>query len=110
MDSILTSVKKSVNVEAEDTHFDSDIIQYINSVFADLQQLGVGPAEGFFIEDSSALWKDFTKDAKEIQSVKSYIGLRVRLLFDPPTNSAVLESMKQQIEKWEWRLNVAADT
>lgn len=109
MESILESVKKLVNADGHE-HFDDEIITHINSVFADLQQIGVGPSEGFSIEDESELWSDFIDDAVKLKSVKSYMGLRVRLLFDPPTNSAVLESMKQQIEKWEWRLNAAADT
>lgn len=110
MKNILTSVKKDVNVEASDNHFDAVIIEHINSVFADLTQMGVGPSDGFYIEDETSSWTDFIGDSLLLQSVKSYMGLRVRLLFDPPLNSAVLESMKNQIEKWEWRLHVAADT
>ena len=110
MDSILTSVKKFVGIEAEHKHFDPEIIMDINSVFGDLAQIGVGPSAGFSIEDDSALWSDFIPDIAKLEAVKTYVGLRVRLLFDPPTNSSVLEAMKQQADKWEWRLNVAADT
>lgn len=108
MESILESVKKLVNADGHE-HFDDEIITHINSVFADLQQMGIGPEEGFSIVGSDKTWADFTQDSIELNSVKSYMGLRIRLLFDPPSNSAVLESMKQQIDKWEWRLNAAAD-
>ena len=98
MDSILDSVKKMLGITPEYTHFDQDIIMHINSVFMVLQQLGVGPKEGFHIEDPTKL-----------QMVKSYMGLRVRLLFDPPASSAHMDCIKQQIAEFEWRMNVAVD-
>lgn len=109
MESILTSVKKMLGIEEEYEHFDPDIIMHINSVFMDLNQLGVGPEEGFAIEDDTSTWTEFVSDSS-LEAVKSYMYLRVRLLFDPPTSGAVLESMKSQIDKWEWRLNVAAES
>lgn len=110
MESILISIKKTLGLTEEYTHFDPDIIMHINSVFADLTQLGVGPAEGFFIEDDTSEWADFLPEANTFEAVKSYMHLRVKLLFDPPNNSAVIEAMKRDIDKWEWRLNVAAET
>jgi hypothetical protein len=111
MESILTSVKEFLGPGADDTHFDPQIIMHINSVFADLEQLGVGPSGGFAIEDDTSVWTEYLpKDSKKFESVKSYIFLRVKLLFDPPLNAAVLESMQKQADKWEWRLNHAAET
>ncbi len=111
MESILTSIKKLLGIVEGYTHFDTDIIMHINSVFADLTQMGVGPATGFSIEDSSAIWDDFTSDNLLIQSVKSYMVLRVKLLFDPGSiGSSTLASYERQIAQWEWRLNVAAES
>lgn len=105
MESILTSTKKLLGPSASYTHFDPDIITHINSVFADLWRLGVGPANGFRIEDDTSLWTDYmSSDDLRFESVKSYMYLRVKILFDPPLNSAVLEAMKEQVDKWEWTL------
>ena len=110
MKSILTSIKKLLGIAEEYEHFDADLIMHINSVFLNLTQLGVGPSEGFSIMDEDATWDDFLPDGKNVEAVKSYMYLKVRLLFDPPLNSAVLESMNRQISEFEWRLNVAVDT
>lgn len=110
MDSILTSIKKLLGPDEQYTHFDTDLIIHINSVFMILTQLGVGPAAGFSIKDSSATWSDFLgADLSKLEAVKTYVYLKVRLVFDPPTSSAVLESMKDMIREYEWRLNVAVD-
>lgn len=109
MESILTSVKKMLGIPEDYEHFDADIVMHINSVFMILTQLGVGPAEGFTIMDEDAIWSDFIQDKKTIESVKSYMYLKVRLLFDPPLSSAVLDSMNRLISELEWRLNVAVD-
>ena len=109
MDSILTSIKKMLGITEDYEHFDQDIIMHINSVFMILTQMGVGPADGFRIEDDSAIWSDFTSDLKVLESVKSYIYLKVRLLFDPPTSSSVLDSTNRLINELEWRLNVAGE-
>lgn len=110
MDSILTSIKKLLGIAEEYEHFDSDLIMHINSVFMVLNQLGVGPAEGFSITDKTETWEDFTQNNLIIQSVKSYVYLKVRLLFDPPSSSAVMESINRQISELEWRLNLSVDT
>ena len=109
MESILTSIKKLLGIEEEYTQFDNDIIMHINTVFLNLTQLGVGPAEGFLIEDDTATWYDFIGDSNQLQAVKSYMYLKVKLLFDPPLSSSVIESMNRMIAELEWRLNVAVD-
>lgn len=106
MESILTSIKKLLGISKEYNHFDDDLIMHINSVFLVLTQLGVGPTEGFIIEDDSAEWMDFIEDPTQLQAVKSYMHLKVKLLFDPPLSSAVIESMNRMIAEFEWRLNV----
>lgn len=110
MESILTSVKKLLGITEEYEHFDSDIIMHINSVFMILTQLGVGPSEGFFITDKYATWDEFIPTGKSLESVKSYMYMKVKLLFDPPQSSAVMESMKNMISEFEWRLNLEVDT
>lgn len=111
MDSILTSIKKMLGLAEEYTPFDDDIIIMINSVFADLTQMGVGPSEGFYIEDETSIWSDFVPDTAKMQSVKSYMYLRVKLLFDPGSiGSSTLASYERQIAQWEWRLNVEAES
>ena len=110
MESILISIKKLLGIAEEYDQFDSDIIMHINSVFMILTQLGVGPAEGFSIEDDTAVWTDFIQDVKKLESVKTYIYLKVKLLFDPPLSSAVIDSTNRLINELEWRLNVAAES
>lgn len=107
--SILLSVKKMLGPSADYDIFDPELIIYINSVFGTLHQLGVGPEEKFVITGDSELWSDFTTEGEEIEEVKSYIYLRVRLLFDPPSSSFVLSSFKEQIKELEWRLQCKAE-
>lgn len=111
MDSILTSIKKLLGVTEEYKQFDTEIISHINSVFADLAQMGVGPSKGFSIWDDTAIWDDFISDNLLLQSVKSYMHLRVKILFDSASmGSATLASYERQISQWEWRLNLAAES
>lgn len=109
MESILTSVKKLLGITEEYQHFDADLIMHINSIFTILTQLGVGPAEGFFIEDDSATWYDFVPEGKNYESVKAYVGLKVRILFDPPASSVVMEAMNRMASEFEWRLQTEAE-
>lgn len=109
MDSILTSVKKMLGISEDYTAFDPDIVMHINSVFTVLNQLGVGPENPFSIEDSGSTWGDFLDEPNKLSLVKSYIYLKVRLLFDPPQSSAAIDSINKQIAEFEWRLNVAVD-
>lgn len=109
MESILISIKKLLGLSEEYTQFDADVIIHINSVFLNLTQLGVGPKEGFMIEDETVYWEDFMDDAVQLQAVKSYMYLKVKLLFDLPLSASVIESMERSIAEFEWRLNVAVD-
>ena len=111
MESILTSIKKLLGIAEEYEHFDADIIMHINSVFLNLTQIGVGPSEGFSITDKGDVWDDFLPDSqKNFNAVKTYVYLKVKLLFDPPTSSALMESTEKLAAEYEWRLNVAAET
>lgn len=109
MESILTSIKKMLGIVEEYEHFDPDLIMHINSALSVLTQIGVGPSEGFQIRDANDSWIDFIPDDSKLQLVKSYIYLKVRLLFDPPQSSAAMTSINQQISEFEWRLQVVAD-
>jgi len=104
--SILTSTKKVLGLADDYDAFDVDVIMHINSVFFTLNQLGIGPPEGFAIEGKDASWDDFISDVNMLNAVKTYMYLRVRLLFDPPTTSFAIDAMKKQVEELEWRLNV----
>ena len=110
MDNILSSIKKLLGIPTEETAFDSDIIMHINSVFMILNQLGIGPTNGFTISDDYALWSDFIPDGQNLELVKSYMYMKVRLMFDQPSSSAVLSAMEKSISEFEWRLNVQAET
>lgn len=105
-ESILNSIKKLLGIHNDDKAFDTDIIIHINTVLNTLTQLGIGPEEGFTIADDKAIWTDFINNSKKYDMIKTYIYLRVRLLFDPPLNSSVLESIKQTITEYEWRINI----
>ena len=109
MDSILTSIKKLLGIEEEYTQFDTDIIMHINTVFTILTQVGVGPTKGFSIKDKTAVWSDFTEGVIDLNSIQTYIFLKVKLLFDPPTSSAVIDSINRSISELEWRLFVTVD-
>ena len=109
-ESILTSIKKLLGIDAEYKHFAPDLIMHINSVFSILTQMGVGPPDGFSITGDSEKWEAFiAKEPNKFSLVKSYMHLKVKLLFDPPLGSAVIESINRQISEFEWRLVVAAD-
>ena len=110
MDSILTSIKKLLGISEAYDHFDTDLIMHINSVFSILNQLGVGPSRGFVITGKDETWNQFTEDRTELEQVKSYIYMKVRLLFDPPASSVVMDSINRMIGEFEWRLNVAAES
>lgn len=109
-ESILNSIKKMLGPTEEYTHFDPDIIIHINSVFMILNQIGVGPDKAYSISDDKATWSDFMPEEELLHSVKSYIYLKVKMLFDPPSSSSIMQSMNEQIKELEWRLNVAAES
>ena len=109
MESILTSIKKMLGISEEYTHFDEDLIMHINSALAVLCQLGVGPSEGFFITNKSAVWSDFIPDLSKLQFIKTYVYQKVKLLFDPPQSSAAIQALNESIKEFEWRINVQVD-
>ena len=108
-ESILTSIKKLLGIAEDYTHFDTDIIMHINTVFMILMQLGVGPKAGFRIVDEGEVWADFLTSEQQLESVKTYIYLRVKMMFDPPTSGTVIQSTENLIKELEFRLNVEVD-
>lgn len=108
--SILSSIKKLLGIGEDYTNFDTDIILHINSTFMVLHQLGVGPKEGFAITGKKEKWDDFIDEEDNLEAVKSYIHLKVKLIFDPPTHGPTLEALKETIRELEWRLNVQSES
>lgn len=104
--SILVNVKKVLGVAESYTAFDEDILMHINLAFSVLNQLGVGPIEGFLIEDKGTEWEEFDVPSVQLNMVKTYIFLKVRMLFDPPTTSYLIDAVTKQINEYEWRLSV----
>ncbi|QPL14660.1 hypothetical protein SEA_SCHWARTZ33_15 [Gordonia phage Schwartz33] len=104
-ESILTSTKKILGIAEDYDAFDMDIIMHINSALSTLNQLGLGPEEGFMILDDSEEWGDLLEDDMRLNSIKTYVYLKVRIIFDPPSTSFVLTAMQEQIKELEWRLN-----
>lgn len=104
--SILNTVKRMLGLDVEDDTFDLDVMVLINSAFMSLQQIGVGPSEGFSISSAEDSWLDFASEDELYQGVPEYIYLKVRTVFDPPTSSSVAEAMKKNIDELEWRLLV----
>ncbi|NLD46392.1 MAG: hypothetical protein GX660_04235 [Clostridiaceae bacterium] len=109
MESILTSIKKLLGIVEEDTNFDTDITIHINTVLSILTQIGVGPSSGFSITDKTAVWTDFIGDLTTIEFVKSYVYLKVKLIFDPPLSSAVIEAINKTISELESRISYNVD-
>ena len=107
-ESILMSIKRLLNVDPEEIHFDTDIGTFINSEFMTLTQLGIGNP-GFYIKDADTRWTDFSDDKSLIQAVKEYVYLRVRMVFDPPASSIVADAYNSKIAELQWRLNIQAE-
>jgi hypothetical protein len=103
--SILISTKKILGLTDEYTAFDFDIITHINSAFSVLSQLGVGPEAGFYIEDGSDLWTDFLPNGNILNMIKTYMFLKVKILFDPPATSFLITAMNEQLREYEWRIS-----
>jgi hypothetical protein len=104
-ESILISTKKILGLDKDYTPFDLDVTTHINAAFSILNQLGVGPVEGFMIEDETALWSDFIVPLNQLSLIKTYIYLKVRSLFDPPSTSYLITATNDHIKEYEWRLN-----
>lgn len=108
--SILTDIKKMLGPSYDEDSFDTDITIHINSCFTTLRQLGVGPENGYRIKDDKNVWSEFVKDDEMLDSVKTYIYLKVKMVFDPPLNATLIESFEKQITELEWRLNVSVES
>lgn len=108
-DSIFKTIKGLLGPDADYNEFDQDIIVFINSAIATLTQLGIGPDSGFRITGENETWQDFLGDVTDLDSVKSYIYMKVRIAFDPPTSSFVMSAYEEACKEYEWRLNVAVD-
>lgn len=108
-ESILTSTKKLLGLAEDYIEFDVDITMHINSTFATLNQLAVGPTNSLFIVDKVATWDDFLVGQLNINSVKSYVYFKVRLAFDPPATSFAITSMENMAKELEFRLNVVME-
>jgi hypothetical protein len=108
MDYILASIKKLLGIQPEYKAFDDDIIIHIKTVFMILNQLGVGPAEGFSISHGHEKWSDYCTTQNE-NAVRTFVYLKVRLMFDPPTSSALMDSINNMLAELEWRLYLEGD-
>lgn len=108
-ESILNSIKKLLGMDKNFNAFDQDVIIHINSVFLVLNQIGVGPENPFQITGEEELWTDFMEDISKINLVRSYMYLKVRLIFDPPSTGVLHEAMERQIQEFEWRLNIQGE-
>lgn len=110
--SILTSIKKLLNIAEDYEHFDQDIIMHINGVLVVLNQLGIGASEGFIITDDSETWADFISEEYEtkVGLIQVYVYMKVRLVFDPPQSSSAMKALEELIKEYEWRLNIEAET
>lgn len=104
--SILNTTKKNLGIAEDYTAFDVDVMTHINGVFLILNQLGIGPAEGFTVTDATTTWEDFIGTNKKFQAIQPYMYLKVRLAFDPPQTSFAIDAMKELAEEYEWRLSV----
>ena len=108
-ESILKSVKKLLSSDPDYDVFDPDIIMCINAAFGTLHQLGVGTSDLFAIKDDTAVWGSFLTSGEFFEEIKTYVFMRVKLMFDPPSSSFVLDSYKEQIKELEWRLTVKSE-
>src|SRR5699024_10648602 len=109
VDSILDDIKKMLGLSSDYTVFDKDIIIHINTAIMALQQMGVGVSYAYYVQNARDRWDDFLNGHEDLEAVKTYIYLRVRMAFDPPTSSAVIDAMSRTMSELEWRLNVRAD-
>lgn len=108
-DSILMTIRKLVCGDPYADHFDTDLLVHINACFSLLNQLGVGPENGFVVTDETQSWSSYSDNDRILNMVKTYVTLKVKKIFDPPLTSSVLEAMDKEIKELEWRLNAAVD-
>ena len=107
--SIFNSVKKVVGLLGDDGSFDEDILLHINSVVSTLRQLGLSIPADFYVRDDVQTWQDLLGEFRDLDLVKSYMTMKVRLMFDPPSSSFGLKSMEEMVKEYEWRINVLTD-
>lgn len=105
IESILDSIKQMLGIEFDDTNFDRELIIYINGALMILHQLGIGP-NGYAIVDNTNTWSEFMINRTDLALVKTDVYLRVRLVFDPPQNSFLVEAIKEQIQEYDWRIEL----
>jgi hypothetical protein len=106
MDSILNTIKKLLGIDSNYTAFDVDILVFINSTFMALTQLGVGPTTGFSISSATTTWNNYLPDGSLLEGVKAYMAQKVRMQFDPPTTSYLLDALNRTLTELEWRISV----
>ena len=111
MDSILNTIKKMLGIDSDDTDFDVDIMIHINSITPNLSQMGIGPTNGYIVTSSEQLWSDYIDSSIiNLEGVKTYIYLKTKLIFDPPTNSTTIEAINKNLSELEWRMMLAIET
>lgn len=111
MDSILNTIKKLLGIDSEDDSFDIDVMVIINSIIPTLSQMGIGPQNGFIVTTSDNKWQEYIGDsAINIEGVKTYLYLKTKLIFDPPTNSTVIEALNNNLKELEWRMMLSVET
>ena len=108
-ESILTSVKHMLGIEPDVTHFDSNLILFINSAFYSVNQLGVGPDNPYHINGSTEKWTDFSADINDFEAVIQYVYLKVKMAFDPPLSGTVIGEYNKQIDELAWRITAKVD-
>lgn len=111
VDSILNTIKKLLGIDSEDDNFDIDIIAIVNSIIPALSQMGIGPRNGFIVTSDKDKWTDYiTDNSINLEGVKTYLYLKTKLLFDPPTNSTVIDAFNKNLNELEWRMMLAVET
>lgn len=109
-ESILETIAKAIGIGENYDYFNQELIMHINTILMGLRQIGIGPTTPYVVTDSTATWSDFLGDDKNFEAVKTYMCLRVKMLFDPPTSSSLMDAMNNQISEWEWRLSLEYET
>ena len=111
MESILDTIKKMLGIDAEDDSFDGDIITLINPIIYALAQMGIGPSTGFIVVDKNNTWTEYIGSIPfNLEGVKTYIYLKTKLIFDPPTNTTTIDAMTRSAQELEWRMMLEVET
>lgn len=110
MESILDTIKKMLGIDAEDDSFDDDIIVILNSSILSLSQMGIGPSNGFVVTSVDDKWTDYITGTINLEGVKTYLYLKSKLIFDPPTTSNIVDAFNNTLKELEWRMMLAVET